>query len=372
MAMYRKWIIMFLFIFVLFAGVQGSINYLVDPYGFNNIFSIKKLNSNKPENTGVIPKFKTHKIIKGGFNTIMLGTSRIGTMDPNIVNEYLGGNSFNFSIPASTTDIHYQSFIYATKFNKIKYLIYGIDFLSFNANITNNPQYLEVKDKMINAQAISVYDIYFNNQTFYKSIKVIFLSIFGKEKTMALKILDNGMRDYQNKKHALKIGTLNMTELIQVGIRDFFKPDGIYKKYKFSPTYLSYFKNIVDYCEKNDIKLWVYIPPMYSDHFDAIHGAGYFDEFEFFKKELAKITDYIDFTGHNTITENKNNYWDNSHLRVEFTKTVMARIFNDKSAKVPEDFGVLVTKENIDKHLIKSKAQLKSFDLSLIIMDFEK
>ena len=102
---------------------------------------------------------------------------------------------------------------------------------------------------------------------------------------------------------------------------------------------------------------------MFSDHFDAINSADYFDEFELFKKEIVKITDFVDFTGHNTITENKNKYWDSSHLRKESTEIVMAKIFNDKLTKVPDDFGVLVTKDNISKHLEYVKSQIKYYDL---------
>ena len=97
---------------------------------------------------------------------------------------------------------------------------------------------------------------------------------------------------------------------------------------------------------------------MFSEHFD---------EFELFKKELVKITDFIDFTGHNTIATNKNNYWDSSHLRVETTEVVMAKIFNDKSVEVPEDFGVLVTKDNIDEHLENLRKQIKEYDLNKIL-----
>lgn len=92
---------------------------------------------------------------------------------------------------------------------------------------------------------------------------------------------------------------------------------------------------------------------------NSLNNSNHFNEFELFKKELVKITDYIDFSGHNEISENKNNYWDSSHLRVEMTKQVMAKIFNDKSIDIPQDFGVLVTEENIDEHLENLRKQIK-------------
>lgn len=172
------------------------------------------------------------------------------------------------------------------------------------------------------------------------------------------------MRDYKNFIEDNKNGELKLDEEIEKTIKDYFRNNGIYKNYEFSYEYLGYFKNTIQYCKDNNIEVLVYIPPMYSKHFDAINSAGYFDEFELFKKELVKITDFVDFTGHNTISTNKNNYWDSSHLRVELTEQIMARIFNDKSAEVTQDFGVLVTKENINEHLENLRKQIGEYDLS--------
>ena len=108
---------------------------------------------------------------------------------------------------------------------------------------------------------------------------------------------------------------------------------------------------------------------MMSKHFDSLSSAGYFDDFEHFKRALVKITNYIDFTGHNSITTNKDNYWDSSHLRVEVTKPLMARVFNDQ-AHAPKDFGVLVTKENIETHLKNLRNQIESFDLNKTLKEY--
>ena len=161
----------------------------------------------------------------------------------------------------------------------------------------------------------------------------------------------------------MKNKNFNIDKGIKNSIKGYFKDIGHYEDYTFSYEYLKYFKKTIDYCRNNNIKVLVYIPPMYSDHFDALSSAEYYDEFELFKKELVKVVDYVDFTGHNTITNNKNNYWDSSHLRKELTEVVMAKLFNAKSKKTPLDFGVAVNKDNIDEHLENLKAQIKSYDL---------
>lgn len=46
------------------------------------------------------------------------------------------------------------------------------------------------------------------------------------------------------------------------------------------------------------------------------------------------------------------------------TEQIMAKIFNDKVVDVPKDFGVLVTKENINEHLENLRKQIEEYDLS--------
>jgi hypothetical protein len=60
----------------------------------------------------------------------------------------------------------------------------------------------------------------------------------------------------------------------------------------------------------------------------------------------------------NSITTNNYYYHETSHYRLEVGALILARIFNDSSVKVPDNFGVLVTKGNIDQHLADLKAQV--------------
>lgn len=364
-----KWIKIFFGLSLFGALLVGGVNYIVDPYGFNNFINIDKFNSKKYSNTAITTRFKTKILQNRDFDAIMLGTSRIGVMNPIVVNKYLNSNTFNLEYPGSNTVIQNKLFKYANYFNNIKYLVYGIDFMSFNENRKINKHFLEFNDfieKIENNEKISNIDLYFSIDTFLKSIKIVIKNILGIQNQEVL-YLKNGMRDYQNYIEQEMKNIFNFEEKKNNSIKGYFQKNGIYDDYTFSYKYLEYFKDTIEFCKKNNIKVFVYIPPMFSEHFDAINASGYFDEFELFKKELVKITDFIDFTGHNTISTNKNNYWDSSHLRVETTEVLMAKIFNDKSVEIPEDFGVLVTKDNIDEHLQNLRKQIKEYDLNKIL-----
>lgn len=81
-------------------------------------------------------------------------------------------------------------------------------------------------------------------------------------------------------------------------------------------------------------------------------------------KQIVKTTNakVWSFYGINTITLNKENF-DNlgQHFKPKISPLIFARIFNDKNIKVPEDFGVLLTKENIDEELEKIKKIEKQY-----------
>ncbi|OQX59323.1 MAG: hypothetical protein B5M52_03695 [Helicobacteraceae bacterium 4484_230] len=361
-----KWVKIW-FLLALAIPFVGLFNYIVDPYGFNKLIVIDKFNSIKESNAGFTIKYKMPQLANNEWSNIMLGSSKIGVMDNHVVDRYLGGKTFNMDQPTPVMPIQFDAFMYAVHYNNVKNLVFAIDFLSFNKNLKLNKDYVELKEKVRAFERFSNIDLYLNTDTLKKSIEVIrknFSGTAGKK----LHFYPNGMREYADYIEAYKNGTFNLQKNIKKHLKLYFDPKkGIYSNYEYSDDFMKLVKKIVEYCKTNDINLYVYISPFYVEHFYAIKEAGLLDEFEHFKRELVKITDYLDFTGANSITTDKNNYWDSSHLRIGKTKIVMAKLFRDPSFKGYEDFGVFVTPENIETHLKEQRRQYKKIDLDKIL-----
>jgi hypothetical protein len=81
----------------------------------------------------------------------------------------------------------------------------------------------------------------------------------------------------------------------------------------------------------------------------------YKDDYLNYLKSIAKITDFYDFSGYNSITTNNCNYYETSHYRPHIGELIAGRIFKDKNISIPNDFGTWVTKENVDKYLKNKK-----------------
>jgi hypothetical protein len=357
----KRWLILCLLITSSILFLLTATNYIVDPYGFNK---------ERSKNTFFTTPFKANIVSHNPFNAIMLGTSRTGVMNPDVVNKYLRVNAFNLSYPSANTEIQNRLFKYAYHFNpKIKYLIYGIDFGCFNERRYTKKfkEFYDQKEKIENKEQLSAFDLYFNFNTFTSSVEGIINMILGEDKLEAQYLRRNGMLDYVNYIKDLKNGRYDLDTKIKQSIQVFFQKEGVYKDYSFSKIFLNEFKDILKFCEEKNIKVFVYIPPVYSDHIDAIAKAGYYDEFEFFKRELVKVTDYIDFTGHNPLSTNKANFWDTSHLRKELTETIILRVLNANNPKFSNDFGKLVTQNNIDEHLVSLREEIQDYDLDKVL-----
>ncbi|MEA3323295.1 MAG: hypothetical protein U9Q12_03660, partial [Patescibacteria group bacterium] len=232
----KKWIKIWFFV-VLLVPVVGAFNYLIDPYGLNNFLDQERINQFKKRNTGYATRLKTKRLREGKFDTIMLGASKIGVMDPTVVDEYTKGNTYNLSAPASTTEQQYEMFMYAMEYNQIDTLIYGIDFSSFNQSLTlkdDYKEYYDLRGKVVNKQKISNYDLYFNLKTLKDSFYVLWKNFLGEEIAEQRFLYENGMQDFlrriflsKNKKFDVKKGIDNKITVL-------LHPDkGLYKNYSF-------------------------------------------------------------------------------------------------------------------------------------------
>jgi hypothetical protein len=132
------------------------------------------------------------------------------------------------------------------------------------------------------------------------------------------------------------------------------------EKHRNDPKFLRHYNNprdnlkgaledlreIVRLAQAHKVRLVLFINPLHKNVFLDC-GA----DLERFKRELSRLSGFYDFSGLNSVTTDNFNYLETSHYRLRVGDLVIARIFADRTVKVPEDFGRWVTRENIDQHL---------------------
>ncbi|MBR6679075.1 MAG: hypothetical protein IKL58_01960, partial [Phascolarctobacterium sp.] len=83
--------------------------------------------------------------------------------------------------------------------------------------------------------------------------------------------------------------------------------------------------------------------------------------FNNFKREVSYVTDCYDFCDINFITKNNYFWYETSHPRYFTGEYIVNRICNKNLERVPDDFGKLVTKDNVEQYLAEKIVERDNF-----------
>lgn len=100
------------------------------------------------------------------------------------------------------------------------------------------------------------------------------------------------------------------------------------------------------FADENGIETIFFINPLHHVTYRNIN----LNDFNELKRRLALISGYYDFSGINSVTTNNYYYYETSHFRPVVGDMMLKRIFETKK-DAKTDFGVWVTKDNIENHL---------------------
>lgn len=346
---YNTWVKRILLIIFMIPVLIAALNYFVDPFG---IFR-RNPNTCVQANERYV-KIAFLKREHQQFNGYLIGSSRIGTTNPEIIEKYRQGQKFyNMTISAGTL----------TEFQKI------INYMIVN-HYSPKTFYLQI-------------DIYDNLLSDHRDPSVLFLRAHPEIEQEHL---------YQFlKRYLLSFSYEDLSRQIKsdLGIEisprnsDFFRTGCWYadkeeknllkdpKEYvRNEPSFhkklelihtnetavnnnLNALRQIVASCRKNNIELIVFITP----HNHVMQDIINFEDYQNFLTQIVEITDYWDFSGYDSITNDDTNYYEYSHYRPKVASLIAERVFNDTNLSIPTDFGVYVTKETIQKHLRDLKIQ---------------
>lgn len=134
------------------------------------------------------------------------------------------------------------------------------------------------------------------------------------------------------------------------------------KTYKDFPTEsIKTVKKIYDYAKANDIDLVIYYSPIHVTKKIHIFENNQWQNNQNFKKQLAKITDFYDYSffnqyNHSPLDENSIYFIDNIHPTNIYNNLVVDDLLSDN-----KEIGVLVTKDNVDNLTDKDTKNLKKY-----------
>lgn len=351
----KKWCKWVLVIISLTVFSVAFLNYLVDTYG---IFRINFKNQVVEPNQHFI---KARYIASNPkrFDSFVFGSSRVNAID---VSKLTNGKWYNMTYSEGLPAEHLRHLkFFKEKGVEIKNVLIGLDDFSYKIDPkTHLDQMLrQPYPPTIGESALNYYIRYLIRLPDKKVLKSTFQAYRDRKK---------GIKTYFDHYDFYNTGrgdTKFLDDKIEKDPESYrkderFKKPSMWRGNRVKET-LNEIKEIVDFCKNNKINLVILINP----HHHITYLNSNLPQFFYFKKELAKITDYYDFSGLNSITTDNYFFYETSHYRTIVGDMMLKRIYGYPDVKVPDDFGVKVTKDNIDEHLKRQKEEVKKYTNAL-------
>ena len=350
MERYRKWLFLALGILLGTVGLAGLTNYIVDPYGLlRKDFTYQFIEPNK---NFIKIRFITQNPDR--YDSFVFGSSRVNSID---VRKIQGYKCYNVHYSGGLPRDHLDNIRYLLKKRvKIKLILIGLDDFSFRddpeARLHQPLRY--PYPPVLNQHPFPYYLRYFFSLMDWEIMKE---ALDGYKKKLFKKSGDNP-------------AFYNM-DMFDTGQMFFHQIDRQIEenpeKHRNDPKFLKHaiipgnhlkeaiedLREIVRLTEAHQVRLVLFINPV---HKNVFLDSGV--DFDRFKRVLSHLSGFYDFSGLNSVTTDNYNYYETSHYRPKVGDLVIARIFNDRNIKVPEDFGQWVTAENIDLHLKALRQQV--------------
>lgn len=323
------------FITLLLLPLVGLFNYVIDPLcvNGNHLFELKN----------VVQTTRDSKVIDfkntGKIDNIILGSSRTMKVNPDDVSNYLGGNSFNFSVNKALPEDHYGILLYLERIKKIpKNIVIGFDFYILNDLLPTDKRFLANRelnflDNYDDSKGSFLSD-YLNIDVLKYSINSIYYSYFDKKNKKNISKFDkkNGFL-YQDKNDVLiKSGNYNYTEKIKTDSDNYFNGQYNSGKYiKLSKKRIEYLIKIKEFTKKYNINLYTYLTPVHCYHLNKIKQNKALNEtMKKFKKFMLNEFNSVDLMVKNKENCIDENFYDAVHPSYEMNKKIIDTLFSYK------------------------------------------
>jgi hypothetical protein len=365
MLTYWLWVKRFLILTGILVVSLSVFNLIVDPNGVFGFISLEGFNKHKTDTlTDRITKF--YYVKRFAPDTLILGTSRAAFLSPADLETYTKGRAFNLGTYASTIYQQYLFFKYMTDNYTVKNLVLGLDLLAF---VSRNEEHQKFDAKRFD-NSLYLKD-YVESLFSFTAVQSSFITV--KDNMFRKDIRQNdeqGFREFNHPKKALDDRYKKRLARREKRALKHFATQytaGPFNDRELIAQNLSYLQKIIDIARAKNIHYRIYVSPFQSKLFDLIYASGIGESFEEWKRGIVRITDFVDFTGHNVITEDLGWWWDPSHIVSDGGKLIFARLYGDETVAIPKDFGVPVTKDSVDHHLALLRKGIQQKDLDAIL-----
>lgn len=344
-----------LFFALVFAGIAAfmAVNFLVDPTGY---FAVERgaqeIDANGYTRAAKSKYMKKHA---GEYDAAVLGGSKAGVLNTQLLSEYTGRTYYNFYMA------------YGCFADFLTYAQYLVDTAGIE-EITLHLSSIEVQ-KYSRADTNEVYEVPAVVEGGAWNTLLENLNYLCRNITSTVKYVTEGNTEQERGMDALASGERNYSYPYSLMEQD---PYGYVQEYvlpRYEKNLAALFdgkapsmpaikknvkamKELKAFCDERGVELKVVIGPTFLAEMYKFEDPAYYE----YLRQLVQITDIWDFSGFTPVNRNPHNFVNEGH----YNNTVADLIVDTMYGKAKkEGFGVLLTKDNIEEYLTERQASFE-------------
>lgn len=369
---FKRYIAAFLIIISLGLALMAAFTLVVDPAGVYGYVDIEGFNHEKTELMEGGGRYdKGVALLSGGYDTVVLGTSRaeIG-IDP--LSPYFGGRKvYNAGLLGSTFYEVERAFDLALSSGEVKTVLLSLDFFNFLTDMKGVADFYQ--SAFSDGGGVSNLTRLISVNELQRSFDTVKENKNGRRADYTLLGYKKDMEF--NRPGKERRGFMGI-------LRSSFIKKSFYIRDTYTPEPTALFRKVVKRARDSGVELKIFISPVHAFQLEIMRVSGAYPEFERWKRELTSVLAedassnpggepfaLWDFSGYNAVnsenfgaTEDPETemrwYWEPSHYRSELGELILMRLFGGEEERgagsVPagNGFGVRIESGNIEAHLL--------------------
>jgi 5'(3')-deoxyribonucleotidase len=321
---------------------------IIDPY---KVFGVADFNKkNFDPNTRYL---KIEYLLKHEKpNAFILGSSRVNFYDVEVAKSLSNYNYYNMTAFNDYPLSMRRKLEWLAENRKVSQIILGMDYDHQAINETEDSDLLRQEHPLVSGEP---------------KLKFYYKYTAFQPETLIMCIQNNLQKEVRNI-FDVTIGQSKLLRKDELRLQDMdsyvannFKPtskvEGKTKLIKEEPNKLrsiQELQKIIGLAKAKNIDTLVVVNPLNHHRFLSFD----IDSYTTWVRRMVDVAGEVwDFSGINSITKNDKLYYEDTHFTKQVGDLVLSKVFNERKLvkDIPDDFGVLVTKENVESHLEQLK-----------------
>jgi hypothetical protein len=322
----KTWILKSLFGAMSIIVFLFGFNYLIDPYNITkfNLLNIKYKFA-RDDRTEKVNFFKT----LDKFDNILVGSSRVYSINPRKVSQIIGGSTYNFGVGTATVEDHLGILLYLQKNHKLpKTLIIGVDFYTFNPNTPPNSYFLGNQElnflSYANQDSSGYWSKFLSLDATRASFKTLKNHIKNKNEKPRFDTLGWGSAYFDDSKRNLK------DELPEIKAEIEKNRILMYSDFKYrhiDKKRIEYYEKIKQICKQNNIQLYIFTTPLNPILLQTLDSHQETkNAIKEFKAYLATFENFTNFYDDKEFTDNMYNFQGATHTTANAGDVIMEKV----------------------------------------------